>query len=160
MLGLTIPWWGRWVALGALGLACMAFGWWKGHDGMVEELEAVKIEYGTFKTETAALGKVAEERVAKITADQKGITDALTKDYARKLAALPKFGGVRQPANPAGGEVAVLSCPAPVVNGAAADPVPAVAQADFDILATGAAQTTLILVQLQDWVRQQQAAFQ
>ncbi len=87
------------------------------------------------------------------------ITDALAKDYARKLAALPKFGGVRQPTNPGGGEVAVLSAAACKPDGAAANPVPAVSLADFDQLANLTAQTTVQLIGLQDWVRQQQAAF-
>lgn len=154
-----IPWWGRLIAVAALVLSCVAFGWWKGHEGMLGKLEVVEGQFNAFKEETAALGKVAEARVAKITADQKEATDAVIKEYARRLAALPKFGGLRQPSRPDGSPVPQVSCPAHSADAAAADPVPVVAQTDFDTLATLAAQTTLQFVELQSWVREQRAAW-
>lgn len=153
-----IPLWARALALLALVAALWGHGAYTGYKHAHSETVALQGQFDTFKAETAALGKAAEAKVALVEAKQKEITDALTKEYARRLAALPKFGGVRQPTNPGGGEIAVFSCPASGPHAAAADAV-FVAQADFDTLANLAAQTTVQLLGLQDWLRQQQAAF-
>lgn len=155
-----IPLWLRALALLALVAAVWGHGAYTGYSHSHKQTVAVQGQFDAFRATVAAEGRAAEQRAAKITADQKGITDALTQEYARRLAALPKFGGLHQPTNPGGGEIAILSCAATGPNAATAEPVPAVAQADFDTLANLAAQTTQQLVSLQDWVREQQAAFQ
>lgn len=153
-----IPLWGRLIALLALVAAVGGMGAYTGYQHAHGQTVALQAQFDTFKAETAALGKVAEAHTAAVEAKQKEITDALTADYSRRLAALPKFGGVRQPTNPGGGEISLVSCPAPGAHAAAADAV-FVAQADFDTLATLAARTTQMLVSLQDWIRQQQADY-
>lgn len=155
-----VPWWGRIVTLLALAAAIWGHGFYTAHHRDAAKYDALQAEYSGFKGNVAALGKAAEAHTAQVEAKQKEITDALAKDYAAKLARLPKFGGVRQPTKPGGGEIAQLSCTPASINGPAADAVSAVAQADFDTLANLAAQTTQQLVSLQGWVREQQAAFQ
>lgn len=154
-----IPLWLRALALLALVAAVWGHGAYTGNGWKQGKLDALQSQYDTFKANVAAEGRVAEAHTAEVTKQQKEITDALTAEYARRLAALPKFGGLRQPVRPDGSAVPEVSCPAPGPHAAAADTV-FVAQADFDTLATLAAQTTQQLISLQDWLRQQQAAFQ
>lgn len=159
LLGL-IPWWGRALALLAIVAAVWGHGALIGYGHEHGKTVAVQAAFELFKAETERLGKAQGERTEKTIAQQKGITDAVIKEYADRLARLPRFG-VQQPVpNPSGGTVPEISCPAPSADGRPADAVPAVAAADFNQLANLAAQTTLMLVDLQKWVREQQAAFQ
>lgn len=149
----AIPLWGRLLAVIALLGGIWLHGYHKGGQGPKEALAA-------FKAQVQAVGDAQEAKTAKIIADQKEITKNAAQTYAGKLAAL-KRDGVRL-VNPGGGEIAQLSCGPTRTDGPAADalpPVAAVPEKDFTELAGLAAQTTLQLLGLQDWVRQQQAAF-
>lgn len=156
-----IPLWARALALLALVAAVWGHGAYTGYSHAHGQAVAVQAQYDTFRAETAALGKVAEAHVREVEKRQQEINDALSAEYARRLAALPKFGGLRQPTNPGGGEIRVFPETTCRADGTAADTVPvaAVSVQDFDTLANLAAQTTVQLIGLQDWVRQQQAAF-
>lgn len=158
-----IPWYARLLAILALVAALWGHGAYTGYKHEHGQVVALQTQFDTFKAETAALGKAAEARVAKIKSDQKEISDAVIAEYARRLAALPRFGVQHQPTRPDGSPVPEIPIPSCQPHAAASDPVPAaiqaVAQSDFDALADLAAQTTLMLTALQQWVRDQQAAF-
>lgn len=141
------------MAIAALGAALWGHGWVTGRHGEQLKLEA-------FQARIDALGQAQAEHTAQVVKQQKEITKNVSKDYRRRLAAVTPASV--PDIHPGGSAIAELSCPAPGIDGKPADslpPVPAVAKADFDELKTLAAQTTLVLIKLQDWVRQQQEAF-
>lgn len=155
-----IPWWGRLLAVIALLGGIWGHGAYTGNRWEKGKFDALQAEYTGFKASVKATGDAQEAKTAKIIADQKEITKNAAQTYAGKLAAL-KRDGVRL-VNPGGGEIAQLSCGPARTDGTATDalpPVAAVPEKDFTELAGLAAQTTLQLLGLQQWIREQQAAW-
>lgn len=146
----VIPWWGRLLAVAALAGVVWTHGYVRGHRAGDAELMA-------FKTAVAGESAKQEAHTAVVIQNQKEITQNVAKTYSERLAALKS--AVRVPVDPGGREIPLLSCAAPGTDGPAADPVPAVSAQAFNELAGLAAQTTLQLLAIQDWIRQQQQAF-
>lgn len=149
----------RIIALTLLVAAIWGHGAWTGYHHEHGKTVAVQAAFELFKAETEQLGKAQAEQTAKVIANQKEITDAVTQDYTRRLAALPRFGVQHPVPDPRGGIIAEVSQPACLADGRPADAVPVVAEADLTELANRAAETTLMLTGLQSWVREQQAAW-
>ena len=119
MLGLLIPWWGRWAALAVLILASMAFGAaeMRKHDNARYDVLAVK--FNTFKSQVATAGmeaqakakaQAAADKRAKEQADnenQKTIT-SLRTDIKRLRDSSAR--GSYVPAAPAGAVRPGLAC--------------------------------------------------
>lgn len=148
----------KWGVIAALGLSLMAFGWWKGHEGMADKLDAVEAEYDTFKATVAAEGRAAEKHVAEVTRQQEKANADISTDFRRQLAALR--GRVQQPVRADGSQIPVFSCGAAGIDGKPADSVPSVPKADYAALRADASVTTLMVVAWQQWYREQAAAFQ
>lgn len=155
-----IPIWGRIVALLALVAAIWGHGFYTAHHRDAAKYDALQAEYSGFKGNVAALGKAAEAHTAQVEANQKGITDALAKDYARRLAAIPR--SVRQPNRADGSQIPTFSCSPAGASTGAADSVPieSVPKSDYDALRHDASVTTLMVLKWQDWYLEQAAAFQ
>lgn len=156
LLTMALPWWAKWAALAALIAATNAWTWHKTHAAGAARLEQ-------YRAEVAAAGQAQQARVAVQVAQQQRITEGVVngwdqaiKDLRARYETQPnKRGGgigsvlargVRQPADAGGSGLHPLPAPAGPADGAAPD----------DRLAD-CAETTLMLVRLQEWVRQQQA---
>lgn len=147
----------RWGAILALGAALFGYGYLRGHEAGKAAGEADLAHFRALVEDQATR---QAQRTAQITAQQEAVSVQTVSDYRQQLAALRARGVPIT--RPDGSPVPEVSCPARGPDGTPADPVPApaveaVSKADFDQLAGLAAQTTLQLVKLQDWIRQQQA---
>lgn len=155
-----IPLWLRALALLAIVAAVWGHGAYTGYSHAHGQTVALQAQFDTFKAETAALGKVAEAHVREVEAKQKEITDALTKEFGRRLAAIPR--SVQHPDRADGSQIPSFSCSPAGIDGKTADAVPveSIPKSDYDALRHDASVTTLMVVKWQDWYREQQAAFQ
>lgn len=150
-----IPWWLKLLVLVAIVGGLYGGGYYHGHKTGKASGEA---ELASFRAsvETAATKQAVHTQ--QVIAQQEKVSADISSDYERKLGAL-RARGVRVEYRPDGSAVPSLSCPPAGPDATAANPVPAVLRADFDQLTELAGETTQQLVSLQDWVRQQQAAF-
>ena len=149
----------RLLALALAAAALFGSGWFKGH---ASGRAAGEADLAAFRASVEVAGAKQAAHTQEVIAQQEAVNVKISSDYEGKLAALrARYSSLQQSAatRPDGSAVPALSCPAPGTDGRPANPVSAVARADFDQLAGLAAQTTQQLVSLQDWVRQQQAAF-
>lgn len=101
-------------------------------------------KYVNFKAEVESLAKVQEAKVESIKKQQELVTKGIEDEYKAKLALLRTYyaNGVR---NPGSGPVPSLSDPSKPF-----DPT-----ASYALLAGQCAETTLMLVELQKWLREQ-----
>lgn len=157
---MLIPLWARALALLALVAAIWGHGAYTGYSHAHDQTVAVQAQYDTFRAETAALGKVAEAHVREVESKQKEVTDALSKEYGRRLAAIPR--SVQHPDRADGSQIPSFSCSPAGTSASAADAVSveSIPKADYDALRHDASVTTLMVVKWQDWYREQQAAWQ
>jgi len=157
LLTMALPWWAKWAALAALVAATNGWTWHKTHEAGAARLDA-------YRAEVAQAGALQQARVATQVAQQQRITegvvdgwDKAVKDLRARYAAQhdePRHGlgtgepggRLRQPADAGGSGLRPLPAPAVAIDGAPAD----------NRLAD-CAETTLMLVRLQDWIKQQQS---
>ena len=83
-----VPWWGRWLAIGALCLALIAFGWVKRGVHDQNRCDALQASYEAFKAKVAGEGIAAQERAKAIGTRQKEVNDATVKGLQTDLAAI------------------------------------------------------------------------
>lgn len=160
LLAMALPWWAKWAALAALLAATNGWTWYQTHQAGAARLDA-------YRAEVAQAGRLQQARVATQVAQQQRITegvvdgwDKTVKDLRARFEAQREAqhdqprGGVgpgldgrlREQPGAGGSGLRPFSAPASPADGAPAD----------DRLAD-CAETTLMLVRLQEWVRQQQA---
>lgn len=101
-------------------------------------------KYVAFKAEVEAVAKVQEAKVESIKKQQELVTKGIEDEYKAKLALLRNYyaNGVR---NPGSGPVPTNPF-APIGS----DPITA-----YNVLAGQCAETTLMLVELQKWIKEQ-----
>lgn len=156
LLAMALPWWAKWAALAALLAATNGWTWYQTHQAGAARLDA-------YRAEVAQAGKLQQARVATQVAQQQRITEGVVDGWDKTVKDLrvqfeaqharPR-GGVgpgldgrlREQPGAGGSGLRPFSAPASPADGAPAD----------DRLAD-CAETTLMLVRLQEWVRQQQA---
>lgn len=156
LLAMALPWWVKWAALAALLAATNGWTWYQTHQAGAARLDA-------YRAEVAQAGKLQQARVATQVAQQQRITEGVVDGWDKTVKDLrvqfeaqharPR-GGVgpgldgrlREQPGAGGSGLRPFSAPASPADGAPAD----------DRLAD-CAETTLMLVRLQEWVRQQQA---
>ena len=156
LLAMALPWWAKWAALAALLAATNGWTWYQTHQDGAARLDA-------YRAEVAQAGKLQQARVATQVAQQQRITEGVVDGWDKTVKDLrvqfeaqharPR-GGVgpgldgrlREQPGAGGSGLRPFSAPASPADGAPAD----------DRLAD-CAETTLMLVRLQEWVRQQQA---
>lgn len=156
LLSMALPWWAKWAALAALLAATNGWTWYQTHQAGAARLDA-------YRAEVALAGKLQQARVATQVAQQQRITEGVVDGWDKTVKDLraqfeaqharPR-GGVgpgldgrlREQPGAGGSGLRPFSAPASPADGAPAD----------DRLAD-CAETTLMLVRLQEWVRQQQA---
>ena len=154
-----IPWYCRWLAIAALGAALFGYGYLRGHEAGKAAGEA---DLARFQASVAAEGAKAAAHTQQVIANQEAINVKISTDYQHQLAALR--ARVQQPTRADGSQIPVISETACRTDAGTANPVPAqtvelVPKADYDQLRSDAAVTTLMLVKLQQWATEQQAAF-
>lgn len=156
LLAMALPWWVKWAALAALLAATNGWTWYQTHQAGAARLDA-------YRAEVAQAGKLQQARVATQVAQQQRITEGVVDGWDKTVKDLrvqfeaqharPR-GGVgpgldgrlREQPGAGGSGLRPFSAPASPADGDPAD----------DRLAD-CAETTLMLVRLQEWVRQQQA---
>lgn len=143
----------RWIILAVLIAASAAFGAMKmhAHD---------RDKYAAFVAQVKAEGQAQVEHTAQVIAKQKGITNDAATEYARRLANLRRYYAKRVQPNPGPCPLPAVSIPAPGADETTANPVPPASpilgnQPDSG-LAAQCAETTLMLVSLQQWIASQQ----
>lgn len=88
MLGLVIPWWGRWVALAIALVAAAAFGAAKMHAWDQNRYDALRGQFEKFKDQAEALGLQAKKDAKAKEASDKERKANADKENAAALAAL------------------------------------------------------------------------
>lgn len=83
-----VPWWGRWLAIGLLCLALVAFGWVKRGVHDQSRYDALQASYEAFKAKVAGEGIAAQERAKAVETRQKEVNDATVKGLETDLAAI------------------------------------------------------------------------
>ena len=156
LLAMALPWWAKWAALAALLAATNGWTWYQTHHAGAARLDA-------YRAEVAQAGKLQQARVATQVAQQQRITEGVVDGWDKTVKDLrARFeaqhdrprggigpgldGRLREQPGAGGSGLRPLPAPAGAADGAPAD----------DRLAD-CAETTLMLVRLQEWVRQQQA---
>lgn len=109
-LGLVLPWWARWAALGVAMVAAAAFGAAKMHQHDQKAYDALSAAYAGFKAEVAAAGKAQNDRAAAIAAHDELLKEEADDDHEAALAKLRadvdrlrarrSSGGILPPAAP------------------------------------------------------------
>jgi hypothetical protein len=119
--------------LGAICAVVFGSGWWVGYS-----------KYLDFKKEVEIAAKTQEEKVKSIRSQQELVTKGIEKEYEAKLNLLRQYyaNGVRQP------NTSKLPTFSNATSGL--DAVTA-----YNLLAGQCSEATLMLTELQDWVRQQ-----
>lgn len=137
--------------LGCTTLAS-SLGWWftgMRLDHAKESIVACQTKHEAFVSQTRAEGEKAERRTAEIIANQSQITEDIKGEYAQNLDRLrADYQRLRNAASrsPSRSEMPGISAPASGTHEIAADALP---------LAEQCAESTLMLVSLQQWVSEQ-----
>ncbi len=148
LLGLALPWWAKWAAIAALVAVTNGVTWTKTRAAGEARLDALRAE-------VELAGKLQAVRVAEQVGAQRRITEGVVNGWDQAVKDLrSRYAGsavriverVREPAHGSGLAVPALPNPARTADGDAADRRLA-----------DCAETTLMLVRLQEWVRAQQA---
>lgn len=148
LLGLALPWWAKWAAIAALVAVTNGVTWTKTRAAGEARLDALRAEVDL-------AGKLQAVRVAEQVGAQRRITegvvhgwDQAVKDLRSRYERGPVrvVERVREPAVGGGIALPAVSDPARAADG---DPT--------DGRLADCAETTLMLVRLQEWVRAQQA---
>ena len=133
-----------------------AFAWQWNKAEAQKQREAVAVcaaKFDSFKQQVEVLGKQQEQKVAEVIATANTITKDTEKRYEDRLAVLrADYDRLRKQytqRGAGGGQVSALPVPASRVDEIPADALP---------LAERCAETTLMLVELQEWTEQQHKA--
>lgn len=156
LLAMALPWWVKWAALAALLAATNGWTWYQTHQAGAARLDA-------YRAEVALAGKLQQARVATQVAQQQRITEGVVDGWDKTVKDL-RAQFEAQHARPRGGIGPGLDGrlrEQPGAGGSGLRPFSAPASpADGDPAhhrLADCAETTLMLVRLQEWVRQQQA---
>ena len=156
LLAMALPWWAKWAALAALLAATNGWTWYQTHHAGAARLDA-------YRAEVALAGKLQQARVATQVAQQQRITEGVVDGWDKTVKDL-RAQFEAQHARPRGGVGPGLDGrlrEQPGAGGSGLRPLPAPAGAadgaPADDRLADCAETTLMLVRLQEWVQQQQA---
>lgn len=156
LLAMALPWWAKWAALAALLAATNGWTWYQTHQAGAARLDA-------YRAEVAQAGKLQQARVATQVAQQQRITEGVVDGWDKTVKDL-RVQFEAQHARPRGGVGPGLDGrlrEQPGAGGSGLRPLPAPAGAadgaPADDRLADCAETTLMLVRLQEWVQQQQA---
>ena len=156
LLSMALPWWAKWAALAALLAATNGWTWYQTHQAGAARLNA-------YRAEVALAGKLQQARVATQVAQQQRITEGVVDGWDKTVKDL-RAQFEAQHARPRGGVGPGLDGrlrEQPGAGGSGLRPLPAPAGAadgaPADDRLADCAETTLMLVRLQEWVQQQQA---
>jgi len=156
LLSMALPWWAKWAALAALLAATNGWTWYQTHQAGAARLDA-------YRAEVALAGKLQQARVATQVAQQQRITEGVVDGWDKTVKDL-RAQFEAQHARPRGGVGPGLDGrlrEQPGAGGSGLRPLPAPAGAadgaPADDRLADCAETTLMLVRLQEWVQQQQA---
>ena len=120
--------------IGAVLSAAFGSGWWMGYSRYVEYKKAVEIA-----------AKVQEAKVESITKQQALVTKGIENEYEAKLSAIRNYYK----------STSVWNNNASKVSGISAAPSATDVIASYNLLAGQCSEATLMLVELQNWIRQQ-----
>ena len=120
--------------IGAVLSIAFGSGWWIGYSRYVEYKKAVEIA-----------AKVQEAKVESITKQQALVTKGIENEYNAKLAAVRNYYK----------STSVWNNNTSKVSGISAAPSATDVIASYNLLAGQCSEATLMLTELQDWVRQQ-----
>ena len=120
--------------LGAVLSIAFGSGWWIGYSRYVEYKKAVEIA-----------AKVQEAKVESITKQQALVTKGIENEYNAKLSAIRNYYK----------STSVWNNNTSKVSGISAAPSATDVIASYNLLAGQCSEATLMLTELQDWVRQQ-----
>lgn len=96
-----VPWWGRWIAIAAIIIACIAFGAIKMHQYDQRTYNKLKLEYSAFKADIKAQGNAAAIKARAQEAADKQRKEKVDADYEKTVTALNRTIASLRHVNPA-----------------------------------------------------------